>query len=220
MDSGKTIFLAGATGYMGRALVPKLLERGHTVHALVRRESTGKLEAGCIPVVGDALDSATFAALVPERCTYIHLVGTPRPAPWKEKEFRAIDLPSAKASVSAALAAKGAHFIYVSVAHPAPVMKAYIQVRTEVEAMIRTAGLTATIFRPWYVTGPSHRWPLALLPVYKLCEHLPATREASRRLGLLTLAQMVTALLWAVEHPPRDVQILGVPDIKKLQVQK
>jgi uncharacterized protein YbjT (DUF2867 family) len=216
MVSGKTIFLAGATGYMGRALVPTLVQSGHQVHALVRPESTAKVKAGCIPVLGDALNSETFTAQVPEHCTYVHLVGTPRPAPWKEKQFRAIDLPSVKASVAAAVTAKVSHFIYVSVAHPAPVMKAYVQVRTEAEAIIRTAGLPATILRPWYVIGPSHWWPVVLLPFYKLCERLPATRDASLRLGLLTLSQMVTAILWAVEHPPRNTQILGVPEIKSL----
>jgi uncharacterized protein YbjT (DUF2867 family) len=214
--SGKTVFLTGATGYMGRALIPTLVQRGHQVHALVRPESIAKLEAGCVPVPGNALDSTTFLAQVPEHCSYVHLVGTPRPAPWKERQFRAIDLPSVKASAAAAVAAKASHFIYVSVAHPAPVMKAYVQVRTEAEAMIRGAGLTATILRPWYVTGPSHWWPLVLQPIYKVLERLPATREASRRLGLLTLSQMITALVWAVEHPPPAAQILGVPEIKSL----
>ncbi len=37
------------------------------------------------------------------------------------------------------------HFIYVSVAQPAPVMKAYIQVRAECEAMIRQSGMKVTL---------------------------------------------------------------------------
>jgi uncharacterized protein YbjT (DUF2867 family) len=39
------VFIAGATGYIGRHLVPELLQRGHTVRALVRRGSEGKLAA-------------------------------------------------------------------------------------------------------------------------------------------------------------------------------
>jgi len=58
--------------------------------------------------------------------------------------------------------------MYVSVAHPAPVMNAYIEPRMEVEAAIRAAGLNATILRPWYVLGPRHRWPYVLLPFYAL----------------------------------------------------
>jgi NAD(P)-dependent dehydrogenase (short-subunit alcohol dehydrogenase family) len=38
-------FVTGATGFIGRHLVPHLLERGEEVHVLVRRESLAKLEA-------------------------------------------------------------------------------------------------------------------------------------------------------------------------------
>jgi len=215
VNSQKTIFVSGATGYMGSALIPTLLARGHLVHALVRAGSERKLSAGCVSVLGDALVSASFAARVPEGCTYVHLLGAPRPAPWKEKQFRAVDLPSTKASLTAALAAKVSHFIYVSVAHPAPVMKAYIQVRKEGEAMLRATGMTATILRPWYVVGSSHRWPLVLVPVYKLLERVPATREASQRLGLVTIEEMTRALVGAIEHAAGGVRVLGVPEIRR-----
>jgi thioester reductase-like protein len=38
-------FVTGATGFIGRHLVPHLLARGEDVHVLVRRESLGKLDA-------------------------------------------------------------------------------------------------------------------------------------------------------------------------------
>jgi len=39
----KNVFITGATGYLGRPLVGRLLERGHHVRALVRPDSRGKL---------------------------------------------------------------------------------------------------------------------------------------------------------------------------------
>jgi uncharacterized protein YbjT (DUF2867 family) len=216
----KTIFISGATGYMGRGLIPALLERGHVVHALARPGSEQKVSLDCVRVVGDALNSASFAPRVPHGCTYLHLLGAPRPAPWKGEQFRAIDLPSIKASLAAAVAAKVSHFVYVSVAHPAPVMNAYIAVRQEGEAALRTTGLTASILRPWYVLGPSHLWPLALLPVYLLFERFAATRDASRRLGLVTIGEMTTALLWTIEQQHTGVRILGVPEIRDLSASR
>ena len=56
----------------------------------------------------------------------MHLVGVSHPSPAKAAEFRSIDLASAKQSVSAARTAAVHHFIYVSVAHPAPIMREYI----------------------------------------------------------------------------------------------
>ena len=81
-------------------------------------------------------------------------------------------------------------------------MNSYIEVRKEAEAAIRATGLAASILRPWYVLGPSHRWPLVLLPFYALLGKFSATREATRRLGLVTIAEMTTALLWTIEHDP------------------
>jgi uncharacterized protein YbjT (DUF2867 family) len=107
------------------------------------------------------------------------------------------------------------HLLYVSVAQPAPVMKAYIAVRAAVEAMIRASGLNATILRPWYVLGPGHRWPYLLKPMYWILERLPQTRDAARRLGLVTLGEMVAALRDAVENPCQDIRVRAVPEIRQ-----
>ncbi len=82
-------------------------------------------------------------------------------------------------------------------------MEAFIAVRAEGEALLRASGLAATFVRPWYVLGPGHWWPYALVPFYWVAEFLPATRESARRLGLVTISQMLSALVWAVENAPR-----------------
>ena len=209
-----TVFLTGSTGYMGQRLVPLLLERGHRVRALVRAGSEKKLPAGCEPVVGDALDASTYAARVAPANVFVHLVGVPRPNPWKGKQFRAVDLPSIRAAVSAATLARVQHFVYLSVAHPAPIMKDYIAVRAEGERLLRESGLHATFLRPWYVLGPGHYWPYLLVPAYRFFELLPATRESAQRLGLVTLEQMLAALVAAVENPAEGVRIVEVPQIR------
>src|ERR1700682_4552244 len=125
--------------------------------------------------------------------TFVQLVGVSHPSPAKAAEFRSIDLASARAGVEAARFAGVRHFIYVSVAHPAPVMKEYIAARSQAEEAIRASGLNATILRPWYVLGPGRRWPLALLPMYWVLGALPQTRDSARRLGLVTIEQMIAS---------------------------
>lgn len=127
-------------------------------------------------------------------------------SPSKAPEFLRVDLASARASVAAARAAGVAHFVYVSVAHPAPIMKAYIAARAEGERAISDAGLCATVLRPWYVLGPGHHWPRML------------ARRSTRRLGLVTLKQMVAALAHAVDHPPpaHTIRVLDVPAIRQM----
>ncbi len=60
------IFLAGATGALGRQLLPRLVERGHEVTGMTRSESKQQLvlDLGGRPVVADALDPEAVAQAV------------------------------------------------------------------------------------------------------------------------------------------------------------
>lgn len=185
------------------------------MRALVRKGSESKLPQRCQQVFGDPLEGKTFFPQIAPADTFIQLVGVPKPSPSKAEQFQAIDLVSARESIAAAARAGIGHFVYVSVAQPARMMQAYIAVRAEGERLLRESGMNATILRPWYVLGPGHRWPYLLLPVYWILERLPATCESARRLGLVTLEQMISALVASVETPPKGVRILGVPEIRK-----
>ncbi|HEY7404271.1 MAG TPA: NAD(P)H-binding protein [Candidatus Angelobacter sp.] len=209
-----SIFLTGGTGYMGSRLAPMLIARGHDVCALTRQQSVAKLPPGCQPIIGDAI-AGGYEEQVPGECSFVHLVGVAHPSPAKAAEFRSIDLPALRTSVAAAQKVHARHFVFVSVAHPAPAMKAYIAARQECEQIIEASGLNATILRPWYVLGPGHRWPYALLPVYWLMERIPATRESALRLGLVTLPQMLNALLAAIETPCQGTRIMDVQAIRR-----
>jgi len=209
------VFIAGGTGYIGHRLIPSLLARGHRVRALVRRGSESKSSAGSETIVGDPFDRRTFAGALSGCDTFVQMVGVPHPSPRKARQFVEIDLRSALESIEAAREARIAHFVYVSVAQPAPVMIAYQQTRRRAEDALAAAGLVRTIIRPWYVLGPGHRWPYALVPVYWLLERLPSTRDSARRLGLVTLPQVIRALVYAVEHPPAIERIVDVPQIRE-----
>jgi uncharacterized protein YbjT (DUF2867 family) len=210
------VFVTGGTGYIGSVLIGELLAHGYAVHALAREDSVTRLPGGAAAVTGDALDAETFAASIPPKATIVHLVGTPHPNPSKAAEFQRVDLGSIRATTQAAQRAGAAHIVYVSVAHPAPVMRAYVAARVEGEALVAATGIAATIVRPWYVLGPGHRWPILLVPVYAALRAFPATRAIAERLGLVTRDQMVSALLKAVAHPPPSgVRIIEVPEIRR-----
>ena len=208
------VFIAGGTGFLGRALAAELVRRRHRVRALVRAGSENRAPAGCELVVGDPLDSASYLRFIGVADTFIELVGVSHPSPAKASLFRSVDLAAAKAGVDAASHAGIRHFVYISVAHPAPVMKEYIAARSEAEEYIRAANLNATILRPWYVLGPGRRWPLALMPLYWIFGLLPQTRDSARRLGLVTVSQMVETMARSVEQPPTGIRVLEVPQIR------
>src|SRR3712207_8595222 len=60
------VFVAGATGAIGKQLVPRLVEAGHEVHGMTRRESKQAMlrALGAVPVVADALDPDRVAEAV------------------------------------------------------------------------------------------------------------------------------------------------------------
>src|SRR5215204_7286876 len=60
------VFVAGATGAIGRQLVPRLTAAGHAVVGMTRSESKRELleEMGAVPVVADALDPDQVADAV------------------------------------------------------------------------------------------------------------------------------------------------------------
>jgi nucleoside-diphosphate-sugar epimerase len=60
------VFVAGATGAIGKQLVPRLVAAGHEVHGMTRRESKQAMlgELGAVPVVADALDPDQVAEAV------------------------------------------------------------------------------------------------------------------------------------------------------------
>jgi len=56
------IALIGATGFVGTAVLAELLQRGHTVTALLRNPAKAALPAAVTTVVADAFDPASIAA--------------------------------------------------------------------------------------------------------------------------------------------------------------
>src|ERR671914_639772 len=60
------VFVAGATGAIGKQLVPRLVEGGHEVHGMTRSESKQAMlrELGAVPGVADALDPDQVAEAV------------------------------------------------------------------------------------------------------------------------------------------------------------
>ena len=220
MTSPLDVLITGGTGYLGVHLIPALLERGHRVRALAREESVGRVPPGAPAVIGDALNAESVESALQAEDTVVHLVGTPRPTASKADLFEKIDLVSIRATVTAAKNVGIAHLIYVSVAQPDPTMAAYLWVRTLGETMIRESGLTATILRPWFVLGAGRRRSLLSKPLYGLMEMIPAARSMAERLAPVTIEQMTTALVAAVENPPLrgHRRIVDVPAIRRARM--
>ena len=211
----RDVFVTGGTGYVGSPLIEALLARGHIVRALTRAASASRLPAGAVSVIGNALEPAGWTAHIAPADTFVHLIGTPHPSPLKAAEFQSVDLVSVRTAVQAAAAAGVRHFVYVSVAHPAPMMHAFIAVRQQGEAMIADSRLPATILRPWYILGPGHRWPYVLVPMYALMRLVPSLKAGAERLALLPRQAVIDTIVRCIESPPDRLTVLEAPQITR-----
>jgi nucleoside-diphosphate-sugar epimerase len=212
----KTVFITGGTGYIGTRLIRLLIKNGHRVIALIRKGSENKVPAGCEFVIGDPFDANSFQQQIPKHAVYVQLLGVSHPSPSKAEQFKQIDLRSVKASVDAAAIANVSHFIYISVSMvPSKIMEAYQQLRKEGEEYCVSKNLNCTFIRPWYVLGPGHRWPILLLPFYGIASLLPAWRQKIKRMGLVTISQMINTLVEAVEAKPERISIIEIEEIKR-----
>ena len=68
------ILLTGGTGFVGAAVLRRLVDDGHAVTAVVRSESSGETvaAAGATPLQGDLFDSAWLAAQLREHDAGVH----------------------------------------------------------------------------------------------------------------------------------------------------
>lgn len=75
--------------------------------------------------------------------------------------------------------------------------------------------MNATFLRPWYDLGPKAPGASCAAARLLALRAMPGTRETARRLGLVTLSDMVEALVRAIETPVRGVRIVEVPEIRR-----
>jgi len=148
----RSALLAGATGLVGRGLLPLLLERHAAVHLLLRRDADGlpadpKLQRHVV-------DFAQLPTLPPLDDGYCCL-GTTIAAAGSQAAFRAVDFDAVLATARAARAAGVTRFAVVSALGADPVSPVfYNRVKGQMEAALITLGFrTLVIARPSLLIG-------------------------------------------------------------------
>ena len=147
------ILVAGGTGTLGKRLLPRLIERGEPVRALVRR-ADASLPNGVERAVGDITDLEALKRAVAGAGTVICAVsgfGGIRGA-----DPRTVDGLGTRALIAAAAAAGAERFVLVSVFHARADHPNELQREKFLsEQALRTSGMPSTILRP----APSmERW--------------------------------------------------------------
>jgi uncharacterized protein YbjT (DUF2867 family) len=149
----KLILVAGATGYVGGRLVPRLLQAGYRVRCLVRRPTNLRQQllrplVECVP--GDVLRPETLPAAMEGVATVYYLIHSMESG----KDFEEQDLVAARRCAKAAKAQGVQRIIYLGgLGDPVAKLSAHLRSRQETGNALREAGVPVTEFRAAVVIG-------------------------------------------------------------------
>ncbi len=223
------VLITGASGFVGRALVPALSNAGYAVRAAARNPSTipsKTIQALPLPDLARPVD---WRPLLADVDAVIHLAGVAHVS--KDIPEERYDTINRIATKSLALAASMSphikRLIFVSsiraqtgpssdhvlteddVAAPTD---AYGRSKLAAEAFVRGYGVPATILRPVVIYGPEARANVAqLMKIAALPFPLPFGAFRNKR-SMLALANMVSAIQFVLEHDKTVGQTYVVAD--------
>jgi len=212
----QSILLTGATGAVGGALLPKLLESGHTVKALVRNPAQASL--GDIEVVeGDVLSGAGLDASLEGVDVAYYLIHSMGRSPG---DFELNDRIGAENFASAAERAGVRRIVYLGGLPPSGGGSAHLSSRAEVAEILATGVPEPVHARAAMVIGSDsasftmlsqlvHRLPLMVGPKWIDTRTQPiAADDVTGALGVLA----------DFPSPPEDVELGGAEIVSYRQM--
>jgi uncharacterized protein YbjT (DUF2867 family) len=163
-DEQQCVLVAGATGFVGRHLVPVLLDQGHRVRAMTRHP--GSYGGPGEPVHGDVADPDTLREALTGVDVAVYLVHS-----LGEDEFERRDAAAARAFGAAAADADVGQIVYLGGLGRDESLSAHLRSRRDVERLLGTGGVPVTTLRAAVVVGAGGlSWELTR----QLVKNLPA----------------------------------------------
>ncbi len=187
-----TVLVTGATGFVGRRLVPALLEQGHRVLAMTRHPETYSGEGE--PVRGDIGDRASLADAMVGVDVAIYLVHS-----LNVPDFERVDAEGARNFSAQAASAGVSQIVYLGgLGSEGDDLSAHLRSRREVEQLLAGDGVPVTALRAAIVVGHGGiSWEITR----QLVKNLPAMvvpKWVGTRTQPIALADVVRYLVGVV----------------------
>ncbi len=155
------VFVTGATGFVGRYIVRRLLAEGITPVCLVRsterlrRQHRNVSPDRIVSVVGDVCDRDALSSAMDGCDAVIHLVGIILQRRLRRATFHKIHVVGTHNVVDAAQGAGVSRFLHISALGTREnAVAPYHRTKWEGELCVRASGLDWTVFQPSLIHGP------------------------------------------------------------------
>ena len=199
------ILLTGASGFLGSALLPQLLDRGHTVRALYRSTLPDQVPPGVEALQGDLQDEALCHSLCQDIDAVIHLAAHAHVRSSAQDQRRnTFDATCTLAAAAAATQVQ--NFVYISSSKArfpthSPYAAAKLAAEQHLLALHARGTLPVICLRPSLVFGPGMRGNLATLLRLLQRPYLPLFPAAAQPMGMIAREDCCAAIALALQHP-------------------
>jgi uncharacterized protein YbjT (DUF2867 family) len=147
MTSPSSVLVTGATGFVGKRLVPELIERGHSVKAMTRNPD--EYDGPGTAVYGDVHDPGTLAEALDGVDVAVYLVHS-----LDDDDFERKDGAAARGFGLAAAATGVEQIVYLGgLGEEDGDLSAHLRSRREVEKLLSESGVPVTVLRAAIVVG-------------------------------------------------------------------
>ncbi|HEX4054157.1 MAG TPA: complex I NDUFA9 subunit family protein [Tepidisphaeraceae bacterium] len=149
------VFVTGASGFVGSAVMRELVGRSFGVNALVRGEKPPQNPGDIRIIRGDLFDAAALDEGMRGCAAVIHLVGIIMENPQKGVTFQRIHVEGTRSVLDLAHRIGVQRYIQMSaLGTRANASSEYHKTKWQAEELVRASGLDWTIIRPSMIHGP------------------------------------------------------------------
>lgn len=216
------VFITGATGFVGRQVVARLVESGHEVHCLVRPSSRGRLAelqrstgGVVVPVQGDCLEMGSFLEAMRGCQAVIHLVGIIREFPERGITFERLHVEATRNVVRAAMQTGIERFLHMSaLGARADAPSRYHQTKYKAEQLLLQSGLKYVIFRPSVIFGRDDQFVNLLARMVRRFVPAPVIGDGRARLQPVAVENVADGFERALTPPGCLNRIFEVGGLK------
>lgn len=177
----RTVAILGGSGFVGRALVARLLADGHRVRVLSRSDDTrARTPSAAEHLVGDVYAAGFLREAFAGCDAVINLVGILNERGDDGRGFRKVYVELAE-SVLAAMRDTGVRrLLQMSALHAGDGESHYLKARGEAETLVRASGLDWTLLRPSVIAGPGDGLFCRFAQLLRFAPGLPLGRADAR----------------------------------------